>query len=371
MLGIAHVATHKNNSACAYTQKIIKLARMIKSYGHEIIFYGLEGSDVECDAFVQVLSEKELFDAYGKYDMSREFFKFDLSDALHRKFNDECIKAINMRKQERDILLCPFGDRDIAAGTGLIAVESGVGYSGVFSKYKVFESYAWMHYVYGLNRQDDGIWYDAVIPNYYDPADFTFEPVKDDYLLYFGRIIYRKGLDIASQVAKATGHTLYVIGQGSLDNDAEGLHLSGEKHIKYMPAVGPAERDIMIGHAKAVMMPTYYLEPFGGVNIEAQMCGTPVITSDWGAFPETVLHGTTGYRCRTFEEFCWSVDNIKNIKPENCREWAVKNYSMERVGRMYEEYFQRINKLYDKGWYEENPDRNQLEWLNKYYPNNH
>jgi hypothetical protein len=29
-----------------------------------------------------------------------------------------------------------------------ISVEFGVGYSGVFSNYKVFESYAWMHAVY-------------------------------------------------------------------------------------------------------------------------------------------------------------------------------------------------------------------------------
>jgi hypothetical protein len=51
-----------------------------------------------------------------------------------------------------------------------------------------------------------------------------------------------------------------------------------------------------------------------------------------------------------------------------CRQWAEKNYSLERVGSMYEEYFQRVHRIFGKGWYEENPNRQELEWLNRYYP---
>jgi glycosyltransferase involved in cell wall biosynthesis len=372
LLGLAHLETNKDNSSCAYTQKIVKLAKMIKEYGHTIYFYGVEGSDVTCDEFIQVSTQEVLKKTYGDYDRSKNFFKHDPTDMAHRTFNMNAILAINENKQNQDILLCPMGNyqQPIADAVNLLTVESGIGYTGVFSTHRIFESYAWMHHVYGLLHQDDGCWYDAVIPNYFEINDFPYQPKKQDYLLYFGRIINRKGVQVASDVAKATGNQLYIVGQGSLDNEEEGLFLEKEKHIVYHPAVGPKERAELLGNAKAVLMPTFYLEPFGGVNVEAQLCGTPVITSDWGAFPETVLHGITGYRCRVFEEFCWAVKNIHNIKPKDCRDWSENNYSMERIGKMYEEYFQRVHRLFGKGWYETNDERNELKWLERYYPNN-
>lgn len=369
LLGLAHLETNRENSACAYTQKVLKLARMLKAHGHTVFFYGVEGSEVECDEFIQVSTRALLDEVYGGYDRSREFYKHDPNDKAHRIFNMNAINAIMERKEERDILLCPMGNYQapISKATGLLTVEPGIGYTGVFSSCRVFESYAWMHYIYGLIAQEDGGWYDAVIPNYFDPADFPFKSDKQDYLLYFGRIVSRKGVAIASDVAKATGCELYIVGQGTLENDGEGLHLGNETHIRYRPAVGPDERSELIGNAKAVLMPTCYLEPFGGVNVESQLCGTPVITSDWGAFPETVLHGVTGYRCRSFEEFCWAVRNIDAIRPEACRAWAEKNYSLERVGKMYEEYFQRVYGLFDGGWYRGNGERTELDWLRRYY----
>lgn len=370
LLGLAHLETTRENSSCAYTQKIIKLAKMLKSKGHTVYFYGVDGSQVQCDEFIPVSGKDILNKVYGEYDRKKSFFKFDPSDEAHRIFNENAIREINSRKQPGDILLCTMGNfhKPIADGTGMITVEPGIGYTGVFSGHRVFESYAWMHHVYGLMNIQDGCWYDAVIPNYFEIKDFPYREKKEDYLLYFGRIIARKGVQLASDIAKATGNKLYVVGQGSLDNPNEGLYLSGEKHIIYKPAVGFDERAELMGKAKAVLMPTYYLEPFGGVNVEAQLMGTPVITTDWGAFPETVLHGMTGYRCRSFEEFCWAVKNIDKIKPKKCREWAVKNYSCERIADMYEEYFARIDRLYNGGWYSENNKRKELDWLSKYYP---
>ncbi len=372
LLGLAHIPTNKEYSACAYTQKVYKLAHMLKSLGHTVFFYGGEGSDVECDEFIQVVSNDTRIQTYGDYDWRKEFFKHDPKDLAHTAFNNNAISEINKRKEPKDFLLVPMGNyqKSISDSTGLMTVESGIGYSGIFSKFKVFESYAWMHYLYGVLNKGDGDWYDSVIPNYYDPNDFKFQEEKEDYLLFVGRLIHRKGVDVAIQVANMLGKKLKIAGQGGPDNPSEGIYLSDKPYVEYLGTVGPEERSELMGKAKAVFVPTYYIEPFGGVAVEAQMCGTPVVTTDWGAFTETVNHGVTGYRCRSMEQFTWAINNIDTIKPEDCREWAVSNYSMDRIAKMYDEYFHQLHNLWEGGWYQPNNDRSELDWLRKYHGGN-
>ncbi len=140
-----------------------------------------------------------------------------------------------------------------------------------------------------------------------------------------------------------------------------------------MSFVGYADvekRRRLLANARAVFVLSMYVEPFGGIAVEAMMSGTPVITSDWGAFTETVPHGLVGYRVRTFGQMLWAARNIGNIKPSACRQWALANYSCDRVALMYEEFFQNVVALYDgsKGWYNPEPQRFDLDWLTRRYP---
>jgi glycosyltransferase involved in cell wall biosynthesis len=371
LLGLAHLPTSTEFSPCAYTQKVVKLARMLKSLGHTVMFYGGEGSQVECDEFIQVVSEAERKSCYGDYDWRAEFFKHDGNDAAYTAFNANAIEAIKARKQPGDFILFPMGNynKAVAEAHGdLFCVESGIGYRGVFSRYRVFESYAWMHYLYGILNQADGSWYDAVIPNYFDPADFPYQENKGDYFLFIGRLISRKGVDLAAQVCERLGVKLVLAGQGVLDSEQEGLKLSQYRCVEHVGTVGAVERARLMGGARAVFSPTYYIGPFEGVAVEAQMCGTPVIATDWGVFSETVLHGVTGFRCRTFDDFLWAARNIRRIKPQDCRDWAVANYSLARVAAMYQEYFSKLADLTRKGWYEDRPERADLAWLERRYP---
>jgi len=107
-----------------------------------------------------------------------------------------------------------------------------------------------------------------------------------------------------------------------------------------------------MGKAQALLAPTLYIEPFGNIVPEAHFTGTPTITTDWGAFVETNLHGVTGYRCRTFDEFCKAVDNVWTLDPTVIHNRAVQNYSLEAIQPQYEKYFTRLLTLWNNGWYE-------------------
>lgn len=369
LLGLAHTKTNKDFLACAYTQKVYKMGKMLTDMGHEVIHYGAQGSDLQCTENVVCILDKEQRYAYENFDPhTNAVYQYDLNDYAYKRFNERAIKEIKKRTEPRDLLLCSMGNmqKPIADAVNVEAIEMGIGYTGVFAKYRIFESYFWMAYIYGytMPRPDscDGKFYDFVIPNYFDPDDFEYCKEKEDYFLYFGRINTRKGVQIAARVVNQIGGKLKVAGLGDtsiLDLKSPNIEFVGYADVKM--------RNELMRKAKALFVPTIYVEPFGGVNVEAQFCGTPVITTDWGGFTETVYHGVTGYRCRTLDDFIWAAKNIDKIKPKNCRDWAMKNYSMKRVGKMYQEVFFKIQDLFKSGWPELHPERTELDWLRRYY----
>jgi glycosyltransferase involved in cell wall biosynthesis len=366
-LAIPHTATNKWHASCAYTQKVRRLCPMLKSLGHHVVHYGNERSEVDCSEHVSVTNHGDLMQAYGDGPGRTEEYKFSPIDAVSMKFYANAISAIAERKQKNDFLLCFWGTghQPVAmAHSDLIVVEPGIGYPQTFARWRVFESYALLHATLGLDavrKQGFCDWYAAVIPNYFDPTDFDFRRQKDDYLLFLGRVGAAKGLHIAAETAKAAGLRLIAAGPGSKDVIPPGVEFIGFADWE--------QRRHLLSHARALIAPSEFVEPFCGVLIEAAFSGTPTITVDWGAATEIVLPGRTGYRCRTFDHFVWAAKNAECISPDACHDWAMNNFTTERVRDMYAEYFQTVLDVYTgKGWYELHEDRADLNWMTRQEP---
>lgn len=366
ILGLPHTVSNKEYVACAYTQKVVKFGKMMKARGHHIIHYGHEDSNLECDEHVTVTTNKDLKIAYGSYDWRKNFFKFDVNDHAYQTFYKNAILEIDKRKEKNDFLL-PFwgsGVRPVCdAHNDMIVVEPGIGYAGGhWARWKVFESYAIYHAYCGINgvgycNQD---WYEVVIPNYFDLDEFEFCDKKDDYFLYLGRVYDGKGVNVAIQACERAGVKLIIAGQKE-----EGYKLP--EFVDYIGYADVETRKKLMSKAKASFLPSMYVEPFGGVQIENLLSGTPTITTDWGAFVENNLHGITGYRCRTMGDFIRAIENVHTISPKKCRKWG-ENFSLQKVGLMYEKFFYDIYNVYSgDGWYDPtHPD--SLKAMHKNYP---
>ena len=326
-----------------FTQATIKFARILKSLGHYVIIYGSEENEAPCDELVQVVSKKEISDGIGN--SPYQYAAADNKYPLWELANKRTIEAIQARKQPRDFI-CTIGgtaQKLIAdAHPDLMTVEYSIGYEGSFAKYRVFESQAWRHTSYAREGIKDGRFFDAVIPLFYDPEEFPFRAEKEPFALYVGRLTPRKGIAIACEAAEAAGMPLKVIGHGDKRLLIHGAEYLGELDL--------ASRNEWMSRASAVLCPTQYIEPFGGVAVEAQMCGTPVITTDFGAFVETVEQGKTGWRCHYLGEFVDALRHGLPLDPVYIRSRSIAKYSIETVKVQYQAYFDRLSLLWDQGW---------------------
>jgi glycosyltransferase involved in cell wall biosynthesis len=392
VVSLPHTQTTLEYSACAFTEKVRKFCVMMTDLGHEVFLYAGDQNEAPCTEHVACISETERSAAVGGGHFTHASFDYHLPH--WRRFNARAAEAIKVRAQKTDFL-CVIGGlahKQIAdALPALTCVEFGVGYGGTFSKFRVFESYAWRHTIYGAQtggnaNAADGHFFDEVIPGYLEAERFPFvppervadgcgpfpgpngvqfdekayweqveqhsiscdncrkkrgEPPWKSYYLFIGRLTERKGFQIAADACKAAGKRLIIAGQGTPPSYGE-----------HVGVVGPEERGRLMAGAIATFVPTIYVEPFGNVAVESMACGTPVIATDWGAMTETVLHGVTGYRCRMFGEFLDAMERCKTLDPRAIRKHAIDNYSLPVIGLKYQAYFERLLTLWGRGWYE-------------------
>lgn len=368
LLGFPHTATNRDYCHCAYTSKIFKFICMMAPRGHTLIHYGNEGSEMpEPIEHVQILTEAERASWFGAHDRQKLYdLKWDANEPYWRLFNERAIEALKTRVQPGDFILSlagycqkPIADAFPGSASGVskdvFFIEYGIGYYGTFSRYRCYESSShreWLAGALGVKGLDtDGV----VIPNYFDLRDFQVDPaterrlagwIERPYYLFLGRGVEDKGIWTAIDTIAGLPDDvrLIVAGQGGITSKSE--------RVVYFGAANIEERAVLLKHAIAVLMPTLFREPFGGVAVESMLCGTPVITMDHGAFVENVPYE---WRCRSHREFVETAEQVRGLSDSNrilLRHRARKRWSLEAVAPQYERYFGHLWDRWGDGWYE-------------------
>lgn len=173
-------------------------------------------------------------------------------------------------------------------------------------------------------------WPSEVIYNGINIAQYNPGGRDRQGLVFIGRLDTFKGPHTAIELAKRTNMRLDIIGGTFVQDTAFVDFIRGLCDGKTIVMHENVTHDVkikMIQKAKAVVVPSRMQEPFGLTAVEAMSCGTPVIATNDGALPELVKHGVTGYICKDMQEMIAAVENIDKIKPLDCIDRVVKNFT--------------------------------------------
>lgn len=184
-----------------------------------------------------------------------------------------------------------------------------------------------------------------VVYNGLDLDRYPFSLEKEDFYFFLGRFCPEKSPHIACEVANKLGVKLYMAGK--LNEPAEREYFDEyvkpqlSDNVSYVGSVGSYSEEKMeyLSKAKALLNPIQWNEPFGIVMAEAQACGTPVITYDFGSASELVKHGETGFTVTEQHEFVEAVEAAELLDPMDCRSNVEANFSAEAMVTAYEEIY--------------------------------
>ncbi len=184
------------------------------------------------------------------------------------------------------------------------------------------------------------------IPNPIDLQAWPAQERKGDYLLWIGRIRPEKGPHRAIAAARAAGVPLVLAGviqpgqQGFFDREIA-PHIDGER-VRFIGEVGGSAKQALFAHARGLLMPIRWDEPFGMVVVEALACGTPVIAFPEGATPELILDGKTGFLVDDEREMAAAIGRLPMINAHDCRTWVSQHCDGDVVAAAYESVYRSV-----------------------------
>jgi len=230
--------------------------------------------------------------------------------------------------------------------TPVVTTIHGFSSPGILPVYKKYNGKAIYVSISDADRSPD-LDYIKTIHHGIDIKQFDFQPAPDDYLLFFGRIHQDKGTREALDIARDCGKKLILAGiiQDQAYYDQFVAPRIDNDKVVYIGSAGPAERNRLLGKARALLHPIQFNEPFGLSVIESMACGTPVIAFSKGAMPELIENGKSGFLVNNADEAIEAVARIEDIDRADCRRHVERHFTIDR---MVDDYIQVYETVLEK-----------------------
>jgi glycosyltransferase involved in cell wall biosynthesis len=197
--------------------------------------------------------------------------------------------------------------------------------------------------------REDGVRTCEVIHHGIDPRQYGWSDHPGTYVCFVGRFAREKGLSAAIDAAELGGVPIRVAGEPH-EPESDYVRLEVEprlraRHVEHLGPVGLNEKGPLLRHARALLAPIAWNEPFGLILIEAMLSGCPVVAFGRGSVPELINHGVTGFIVRSVEEMAEVIrpgGAIERLDRQRIRELAAGRFGRDRMVAEYEQLYWRV-----------------------------
>jgi glycosyltransferase involved in cell wall biosynthesis len=307
------------------------LGRELKRLGHEVTIFGCGGSETDVE-FVETLPGP--YGAAGSYD---DWQLCEWSNLCRSAAQSERFDLIHTQAYLWGIPLQSLVRTPMVHTIHIVPDHNAarLWQSAPQSCVTAISQHQWsMH---------PGLSPAAVIPHGVDTTQFTFREQPEDYVLYLGRFASVKGVLHAIKAARSLGLRLLLAGPENPYYRERIKPLVDGKQVEYVGFAGGADRDKLLGGARALIYPIQYPESFGLVLLEAMLCGTPIAAMRLGAVPEIIEEGISGFTTTQPEEFEQAILKSLTLDRKVIRQRAEERFCAERMARDYAGLYQKLS----------------------------